>query len=186
MTETEQMLSAILDCQRIDLLVDRKPLTDHQQKEYELMQARRREGEPLQYIIGHCDFMGLKICVDQRVLVPRPETEIFVDFAMQKISRHYQERKRQSNRGVDCFASLAMTGKSIEILDLGTGSGNIAIALAKNIPSCFVTTMDVSKDAIDLAKYNATENQIDHKIKFIHQLVHLLVSFLQLLLQLGQ
>ena len=141
------MLTAILDCPRIDLFVDRKPLTPEQEKRFALMQQRRAQGEPLQYIIGHCDFMGLKIFVDERVLIPRHETEILVDVVIQEIK------------------ALNLTHP--RILDLGTGSGNIAITLSKHFFNAHVTAVDCSKDALKVARMNAAYHQVDYKISFL-------------------
>ncbi len=151
MIETEQMLSSILDCRRVDLLTQDIKLTSAQEKQYQDMQQRRSAEEPLQYIIGHSDFMGIKLCVDPRVLIPRPETEILVEKAIQLL------------RGVE------KKGDCLKILDFGTGSGNIASALVKNINNCHVTTVDVSLDALALARQNAQINKIEDKINFVHQ-----------------
>jgi len=151
MTEQELMLTSILDCRRIDLYVDREPhrvhgramnpnevhghkpnvvcgpkgLSPAQQNQYGQMRRRRLKGEPLQYILGECDFMGIRLFVDGRVLIPRPETEILVDFAIQEVET-MRALSPRDNAG------------SLKILDLGTGTGNIAIALTKNVSSCQV------------------------------------------------
>lgn len=149
MNEHEQILTSILDCRRVDLVVDQKPLTQNQQKQYDQMINRFVGGEPLQYIIGHTDFMGCKICVDRRALIPRPETEILVDTCLRKIKE-------------------LIKSPTIRILELGTGSGNIAISLAKNLVNAHIVTVDVSRDALDLAVCNAFENNVRDKIEFIH------------------
>ncbi len=159
MTETEYMLTSLLNCQRVDLVVDPKPLSEEQHRQYEDMKYRRDLGEPLQYIVGECDFMGIKLKVDERALIPRPETEILVEKAIQKCNQQQSQIHRPLN-----------------ILDLGTGSGNIAIALAKNIESCCVTTVDISQEALTLAKHNAKMNGVYDKINFIHADM---VSFLE-------
>jgi len=100
MNENEQMLTDILKCRRQDLFIDPKPLSPFQRALYGKMQTRRAGGEPLQYIIGHCAFMGIKLFVDSRVLIPRPETEILVDFALAKIMS-------------------TKTDRTLEIFDLG-------------------------------------------------------------------
>ena len=150
MNETESMLTSILDCERIDLLVNPKPLTPDQQMRFDEMKRAYAAGEPLQYVIGHCEFMGLKLFVDSRVLIPRPETEILTDLVIQKIK------------------TLSLN-RPVKVLDLGTGSGNIAISIAKNIPNCFVQTVDISIDALDLAKKNAKEHNALDKIKFVNR-----------------
>ncbi len=152
MTETELMLTSILNCSRLDLFLNRKKLTQKQQAQFKAMQARRKMHEPLQYIIGSCNFMGIELNVDRRVLIPRPETELLVDIAIRAIT----SAKLSSHNGI------------LNILDIGTGSGNIAIALIKNLDNCRVTTIDISKDAIELAISNACRHGVYDKIKFIH------------------
>jgi len=149
-TEEEQILMEVLDCQRIDLYLNRFKLNPDQKRTFRQMLERRAAGEPLQYIIGHCNFMGLKIFVDERVLIPRPETELLVEHII-NISR------------------LEMAGRPLRVLDLGTGSGNIAITLAKNIDRCEVTAVEISEGAIDLARQNAIYHNVDRRIRFIHE-----------------
>jgi release factor glutamine methyltransferase len=148
MNAREIMLTAILDCDRTRLYADPKPLTSEQQKILNHMESRLIAGEPLQYIVGFTEFMGLKIQVDHRVLIPRPETEIMVELALEYFKRKKQDR--------------------IKILDLGTGSGNIAIALAYFLPYAHVTSVDVSSDALIVAAKNAMVHKVRDRIDFIH------------------
>lgn len=147
MTERELLLTAVRKCERIDLYVDPRPLTPQEHSAYEGMCRRYQSGEPLQYILGECDFLGHKIAVSPKVLIPRPETEILVDTIIAKL---------QNNISRPC-----------RILDLGTGSGNIAIALAKTFDSCHVTAIDISLDAIAVAKQNAAANGVASRIDFV-------------------
>lgn len=147
MTEHEQMLMSVRDCRRVDLFVDPKPLTPSQEDFFQRMKNRRDTGEPLQYIIGHCEFMGIKIFVDPRVLIPRPETELLTAAAIERLGKRSQ-------------------GRPLRILDLGTGSGNIAIAIAQNIENVRVMTVDICPKALKLAKENARFNRADYKIDF--------------------
>ena len=87
---------------------------------------------PAQYIIGHAEFFGMQLKVDERVLIPRPETEELVDLILTENPE-----------------------KNLKVLDIGTGSGAIAIALAKDRPDWSVTAADISQDALDLAMENA-------------------------------
>ncbi len=149
MTEKELMLTSILDCRRTDLYVDAPTLTRRQEGRLAEMQQRRQGGEPLQYILNECEFMGLSLAVDPRVLIPRPETELLVEKVIEK--------------------AKGITRRPLEICDIGTGSGNIAISLAKYVEDSFVTAVDVSRDALLLAQQNAQRHGVDHKIKFIHE-----------------
>lgn len=99
---------------------------------------RLASGEPLQYVCGKTSFYGLPILVDQSVLIPRPETEELVDLII---------RKNREKR-------------AITILDIGTGSGAIAIALAKNLPNAKVMALDFSEEALQIAQQNALSNQV--------------------------
>lgn len=154
MTENDQMLTSVLDCRRIDLWVDPKALTGEQEHLLRQMRLRREAGEPLQYIIGHCEFMGIKLFVDARALIPRPETEILVDTAVTKI---------KAARAL----SINKTGQVFRILDLGTGSGNIAVVLAKHVDDCRVVSVDISPDALTLARRNAQWNGVEARIEFV-------------------
>ncbi len=148
MTEQELMLTSILECERVDLYVDHPVLSPSQKQRLQEMRISRQRGEPLQYILGSSEFMGLKLKVDQRVLIPRPETELLVEAVIEKIKLFFQR-------------------KSLQILDLGTGSGNVAISLAKFVEHCQVTAIDISQEAIDVASQNAKAQQVDQKIHFV-------------------
>lgn len=99
---------------------------------------------PVQYLIGNVEFLNTIINVDERVLIPRFETELLVEKTIKRIK--------------------ALNIQNPRIIDLGTGSGCIAIALKKNLP-CFVTAIDISEQAIELAKENALKNQVEIEYK---------------------
>ncbi len=94
--------------------------------------ARRATAEPVAYILGHKEFFGLDLRVDKRVLVPRPETETLVEWALELIS-----------------------DQACRVIDLGTGSGAIALAIKKGRPAAFVEAVDTSGEALDVARANA-------------------------------
>ncbi len=142
MSEDEIFLTHILQCRSIDLVLDKPVLTDFQKNLFEDYRRRRQEGEPLQYILGSCNFMGLELAVNPSVLVPRPETEQLVDAALKYF-------------------------KGGRALDLGTGSCNIAIALAKFVPESRIVSIDVSSQALEVAKTNARLNEVEGRIEFI-------------------
>ncbi len=126
-------------------------------KKYDKFQKaidRLKNYEPIQYILGDTEFYGLKFNVNPSVLIPRPETEELVSWIIDCHSEPYdlaQDRLRKESE--------------IKILDIGTGSGCIAIALAKNLPNAKVFALDVSGEALKIAKKNAINNEVD--IEFI-------------------
>jgi release factor glutamine methyltransferase len=97
--------------------------------------------KPVQYEKGYVEFFKLKFLVDARVLIPRPETEILVE--------------------------QVIRAEATSVVDIGTGSGCIAISIAKNLPECKVTAIDISPDALDVAKKNAVLNGVSSQIDFI-------------------
>lgn len=104
---------------------------------------------PVQYIMGHAEFCGLDFAVNEDVLIPRPETELLVEVAH------------------EIFYAIRDTRYAIRVLDLCTGSGNIAISLTKRIPDCKIIASDISRGALDIASVNAGRHEVLDRIKFI-------------------
>jgi release factor glutamine methyltransferase len=145
---SELLLTHILNCKRLDLYLSfERPLQKKEIDIYRELLKRRSTFEPLQYIIGKVEFYGLEFEVNPSVLIPRPETELLVEAVIELIKKY----KRPS------------------ILDIGSGSGNISIALAKNIPWCKVVGLDISEEAIKTAKRNAKLNEVDNQLMFVRQ-----------------
>lgn len=146
MNEAELLFTEILNCDRVSLFQGRNLILD---KDKAFLAAsclkRRIKGEPIQYILGKTEFMGLEFKVDRNVLIPRPETEILVEKAIDLV--HSSEFKVHS------------------ILDIGTGSGCIAISLAKLLPHVNITAVDVSEEALEIARQNASLNNV--KVNFL-------------------
>jgi len=106
------------------------------------------KGTPIQYIIGHTEFYGLKFKVNSSVLIPRPETEELVEWVLDRFqSTVFGD---QDSRNV----------KSLNIIDVGTGSGCIAIVLKKHLPKAYVSAVDISSAALAIAKENALLNEV--------------------------
>jgi release factor glutamine methyltransferase len=155
MTEDEIILTHILQCRPVDLVVNKPVLTDFQQEKFENYRHRRKAGEPLQYILGTCNFMGLELAVNPSVLIPRPETEQLVDAALKLEG--------------DSPLELKVKGTvPFRVLDLGTGSGNIAIALAKFVAQSQIVSIDISAQALEVARANACRHGVEDRIQFIH------------------
>lgn len=146
----ELMLCHILKCKRIDLYINfEKPLTKSELENLKELIKRRLRKEPLQYIIGKAEFMGLEFKLTPAVLIPRPETEILVERAIETLKKEFTDKK------------------TLKALDIGTGSGNIAISLAKFIgDKITVIGIDISKEAIELAAENAQLNGIKN-VEFV-------------------
>lgn len=117
---------------------------------------------PIQYIIHKQEFMKLNFYVDENVLIPQPDTEILVEEVLSYCSNYYSASSTNSST-----SSSADSNRKIKILDLCTGSGAIAISLAKYIDNCEVVASDISFKAIQIAKLNAEKNLVHRKINFI-------------------
>jgi release factor glutamine methyltransferase len=142
----ELLLAHILSCKRLDLYLSfDRPLGDDEVLIYRTFLKRRGEYEPLQYIIGSVEFYGLPFKVDPSVLIPRPETEILVE-----------EIINNSKKKND-----------LKILDIGTGSGNIAVSLAHHIPGAKIVATDISKESLLLASENSSMNKTENQVQFI-------------------
>ena len=144
MTETELLFTEVLGCDRLSLYLN-KGLTLGRSKSFLISSVlkKRMQGEPLPYILGKAEFMGLEFKVTPDVLIPRAETEILVETTMRLVSC------------VMCHVSC------VKILDMGTGSGCIAVALAKFFPGAKITAVDISTQSLEVARYNARINNVD-------------------------
>lgn len=138
MNEAEVLFTEILNCNR-DRLYLNKHLILNKGQSYTISEVlkRRMKGEPMQYILGKAHFYGLEFKVNKDVFIPRPETEILVESVLKLVS----SIKPQISR--------------INILDLGTGSGCIAVSLAKYLPNFDIIATDISVEALNIAKENA-------------------------------
>ena len=138
--DAELLLAHSLGRQRIELYTEfDRPLSDAELDEYRALVARRARREPVAYILGEWGFRRLTLAVDGRALIPRPETEIVVERCLALV------------RGIE----------AARVLDVGTGTGAIALALADELPGARVTAIDVSADALALARENVARTGFD-------------------------
>ena len=138
------LLTATLGIDRPTLIAHpERPVTRDQQAAYQCLLERRLRFEPIQYILGTQEFYGLSLRVTPAVLIPRPETELLVE------------------------AVIARVPADARIVDVGTGSGAIAIALAHALPKAFVTAIDLSSEALAIARENAVTHHVEDRIRFL-------------------
>lgn len=145
--EAEILLAHVLGVDRLHLyLFPDTPLTPEERSRFREVIKKRHSGVPLQYLTGEVQFYGLRFRVRQDVFIPRPETEELLETALGLIPR---------DQGNNC-------------LDLGTGSGVIAVSLAKYLPQLRVTAVDMSSHALDLTRENAELNNVIDRVKVVH------------------
>lgn len=143
---SEVLLGHIVGFSRSELLTNQEVKPDESTiKEYRDLIEKRADRVPLQYLTGETEFYNITLRCDPRAMIPRPETEVLVECLIGRL-------KDRENRS---------------ILDIGTGSGNIAIALAVNIHGATVTAIDISEEALDLARSNADLNGVVDKLRFV-------------------
>lgn len=149
--EAELLLASVLGVKRLDLYLQHdRPLTEEEKGAYRHVLRRRLRREPLQYITGVAHFRELELRVDPRVLIPRPETEVLVGEVL--------EWARERAEGPDV--------ESLSAVDIGTGSGAIALSLLHEGPFERVVATDLSTDALALAAENADEAGLDDQVEF--------------------
>ena len=144
--QAELLLAHALEISRTMMLARLdETITPDVAAQYAANVARRAQNEPLAYILGHQEFYRLDFLVDRRVLIPRHETETLVELAL-NAARHI----------------AAPT-----IVDVGTGSGALALTLAHHLPDARVFALDISRDALDVARMNAKRLNLDARVEFI-------------------
>lgn len=142
----ELLLAEILKCKRLDLyLTFDKPVKDEEVNSYREFVKRRGTREPLQYILGYVEFYGMTFFVNKNVLIPRQETEILIETILNQTDKE----------------------ANLNILDIGTGSGIIAVLLAHYLPNVKIIAIDKSPEAIIIAKKNAETHNVAQRITFL-------------------
>lgn len=151
----ELLLMFVLNCDRAYLFAHpERELTADEISRYDAALAERIRGVPAQYITGHQEFWGMDFIVTPAVLIPRPETEHLIETVLECIER--------------ALLPASERRKNLRIADVGTGSGCIALALAKELPNAEVHATDNSAAALEVANVNAARHQLDHRTRF-HQ-----------------
>ena len=144
--EVERLLAHVLGCDRVGLYLQfDRPLTPEELARFKALLKRRLAHEPLQYVLGETEFHGLRLRVDRRVLIPRPETEQLVDVCLE----------------------IFGPGPRARVLDVGTGSGNIVLALARSWPKADCVGADISAEALAVAEENARLNGLEDRVRFV-------------------
>jgi release factor glutamine methyltransferase len=144
----EHLLAHVLDRKRLDLYLEfERELEEAELVPLRDLVRRRGEGEPLQHLLGTVEFCGHTFLCDKRAMVPRPETEELVEFVKSEIRS-------------------ASGGPKSEILDVGTGSGVIALSLAAQFPEAEVHAVDISDDALALAREDAARLGLGERVRF--------------------
>lgn len=140
----ELLLRFVLDCDRAYLFAHpERDLTIEEVSRYDAALAERSRGVPSQYITGHQEFWGMDLIVSPGVLIPRPETELLIESVL----------ATKPNPGA-------------RIVDVGTGSGCIALALAKELPKAEIHATDISPAALEVARANAARHQLEKRVHF--------------------
>ncbi|MBN1614093.1 MAG: peptide chain release factor N(5)-glutamine methyltransferase, partial [Deltaproteobacteria bacterium] len=146
--DAEILLSRFLETDRTGLYrAPELPLRPDQLRDFRQWIARRSRGEPAAYILNRKEFWGLPLEVNDRVLVPRPETEILVEEALACCAGRGDQR--------------------LQILEIGTGSGAVSVALATELTSAWIVATDISGDALSIAADNASRHGVKERISFL-------------------
>jgi release factor glutamine methyltransferase len=145
--DTEVLLAQALGCRRIDLYGERhgQIAPEETRRQFRELVRRRLDGCPVAYLVGRKEFFSLVFEVSPAVLIPRPDTELVV---------------------VECL-NKARSMSQPRVLDIGTGSGNIAVAVAKQLPAAQVTAVDLSAEALAVAGRNALRHGVENRIRFL-------------------
>ena len=143
--DAEILLSSALGVEREKLYIHSgDPMPKRALATYHRYLARRGRHEPVAYILGEKEFFGLRFTVNRNVLILRPETETLVEEVIRKVGK-----------------------KKVTIIDVGTGSGAIAVALAKNLPNARIVATDISSKALTIARANARRHGVSNRIRFV-------------------
>lgn len=147
----EILLAYVMQSTRIELYLKHdRPVYQSELEKFRSLCRERLNGKPLQYITGEQIFFGYSFLVDERVLIPRPETELVLEHALDR-----------------AVAAGITEGEMPTILDIGTGSGCLAVMLALKLPDAIITAVDFSAKALEVAEHNANKHGVADRIRFL-------------------
>ena len=148
--EAELLLGHILGMSKTQLYIEpERSLTSVETEHLCHLVRRRLDHEPAAYILGHCEFYGIDFCIDCHTFIPRPETELLVEKAVELASR------------------ISHQGKRITIADVGTGCGAIAISLALALPQAKIYATDISASALQVAEMNCRRHAVSSQVELL-------------------
>jgi release factor glutamine methyltransferase len=151
--DAELLLAATLGLSRIELYTNHdRPLDRGEVDRFRELVRRRAGREPVAYITGKREFWSMEFSVDRRVLIPRPETELLVEVTLERL---------RNGSGPGCPGPL-------RLLEIGTGSGAVAVALATELPGATVVATDASAAALEVAPANARAHGVTERLRFVH------------------
>ncbi len=155
-SEAEQLVRHFSGLNRVEFFTGQKAISSRARKSVEAALKARAQGKPLTYVLKETEFFGFKIFVSPETLIPRPETEVLVEEALTILNTYFPtaaQRKRKTTRP--------------EVLELGTGSGCIAVSLTIHRSNCRMTALDISSKALKTAHKNINFYQLDKKVRLI-------------------
>ena len=149
--DAELLLADAMGVSRVELYTGYGKIVEGKERDrFRAAVERRRNMEPVAYILGVREFYSLSFSVNRSVLIPRPETEHLVDLLLDEVGKQ------------------AVENRPVRILDLGTGSGNIVVSLLTHLQNATAVAVDASDKALDVARKNASRHSVDDRIEFVH------------------
>lgn len=157
-----------LSCDRAYLFAHpERELTGEEASRYQAALAKRSRGVPAQYITGHQEFWGMDLIVTPAVLIPRPETEHVIEAVLElEASGPRRNSDLAPQPSALAVSEVRIPRSDVRIVDVGTGSGCIALALAKELPNAEIHATDISAAALEIARANAARHQLEHRVRF--------------------
>jgi release factor glutamine methyltransferase len=168
----ELLLMFTMGCDRAYLYAHpERELTPEDHSRYDAALAERARGVPAQYITGHQEFWGMDLIVTPAVLIPRPETEHLIETVLELLASDFRHptsdlRTNSTFEEQRARSKVQSLRSDVRIIDVGTGSGCIALALAKELPQAEIHAVDISPAALEVARANAARHELESRIQF--------------------